>query len=191
MDFLERKILFQFKSGDQKAFEYIFKGFYSPLCLYASDLLKDDELAQEIVQECFINLWEKRKKLEINQSIKSYLYRMVHNQCISYLRSDKTNQAKKAEFEKTIKTEQKITNAISDDLVIDQYFKSNIENIVEATIDNLPPQCKEVFLLSRFESLSHKEIANKLNISVNTVKVHINKALKRLEEVLRDIYDSK
>lgn len=187
MDFLEKKILLRFKSGDQKAFEYIFKSFYSPLCLYASDLLRDDGLAQEIVQESFINFWEKRKNLEINQSLKSYLYRMVHNHCISYLRSDKTRQTKKTEFEETVKAEQKIIDAISDDLVIDQYFKSNIENVVEATIDNLPTQCKEVFLLSRFESLSHKEIAKKLDISVNTVKVHISKALRRLEEAMRNM----
>ncbi len=190
MDFLERKILLRIKSGDQKAFEYIFKGYYSPLCLYAYDLLKDNELAQEIVQESFINFWEKRKKLEINQSLKSYLYRMIHNQCISYLRSDKTRQTKKTVFEETIIAEQEIIKTISDDLIIDQYFKSDIENIVETTINNLPTQCREVFLLSRFESLSHKEISKKLDISVNTIKVHISKALKRLDEALKKREDS-
>ena len=94
MDLLERKILSRLKSGDQNAFEYIFKSFYSPLCLYATDILKVPEVAEEIAQEAFVAFWEKRRKLEINQSLKSYLYSMKHPCFCKYKRACEFNEVK-------------------------------------------------------------------------------------------------
>lgn len=174
------------RSGDEKAFEYIFKKYYSILCIYASDLVKNDDLAEDVVHETLIRIWENRTDLTITTSLHSYLYRSVHNNCINRL---KHMQVARNQFEKY--TRDALLNAelmltTDEDYTLEPYFFDGFEACLEDAINSLPEQCAAVFKLSRFGELSYQEIASKLNISVNTVKTQIGRALDKLRIILHE-----
>ena len=159
------------------SFEAIFRTYFPGLRNYAMRFAKNGEEAEEIVQEVFVQLWEKRDSIQLNTSIKSYLFRAVHNRCLNQIRNEKI----RARHHDHIG----ITQAHSEfsDAAIEQDIK---QQIYEA-IGQLPEQCGRIFKLSRFEGLSYKEIAARLDISPKTVEVQMGKALKRLRISLRHL----
>lgn len=166
------------KSGDKNVFENIFKHYYSRLCNYASGILNDADDAEEVVQQTMINLWEKSRTLEITTSLKSYLYRSVHNAALNKLRQSKVRHLYAVEkvYEGEAVAEQASHKVI----------KSELEQQIAASIEKLPEQCRMVFKLSRFEEMKYAEIAAHLNISVKTVENHMGKALKLMRGYLKD-----
>ncbi len=164
--------------GDKKAFEEIFRLYYQVLCNYAGSLLKDNDEAEEVVQNIFYNIWNKRETLEINTSIKSYLYRAVHNDSLNKIKHTKVRTMYAEDYKK---------NAVGsfEDASVTMQAKELRTQINEA-LDSLPEQCGVVFKLSRFENLKYAEIADQLNISVKTVEAHMGKALKIMREKLKD-----
>jgi RNA polymerase sigma-70 factor (ECF subfamily) len=174
------------KNNDEKAFEIIYKQFYSRLFFFALEFIPFQDLVENIVQDTFLSLWNKRKELKNNTNLNAYLFTITKNNCLYRLRDKKYSQ-------KIIKTKSSIS-----DLEIQLNIKtleaadtnnlvfSELEELIERTINSLPPRCKEVFVLSRYKDLKNREIAEQLEISEKVVEKHISKALKTLRINLKD-----
>lgn len=167
----------QIRSGDKKVFEEVFRLYYRPLCGYAQTLLKDADEAEEAVQNLFFNLWSRREALEINVSVKSYLYRATHNDCLNRIKHGKVRLAYAEEVK---------TTAGSFEDGQERIQARELSQRINTAVSELPEQCGVVFKLSRFENLKYNEIAERLDISVKTVENHMGKALKLLREKLKD-----
>ena len=180
---LEKELIDLIKKGNHKAFELVFKSYYSRLCTYAFHYTQQLEIAEDLVKDTFVLLWEKQESIEIKSSLSGYLFRSVHNACINYLQREKKKHFNLS-IEEIQALELKIKQPLSPDYSIGHLLASETENQIEIEIEKLPDQCREIFKLSRFEGLSHKKIAEKLHISENTVKTQIFRALKKLREAI-------
>ena len=170
------------RKGNIKAFEILYKSYFPSLCLYCYGLIPDEEIVKEIVNDVFLKIWDKRRDIDIQHGIKPYLFRCVHNACLDHMR-----------LKKNIRHYQIID--ISDEIreladpdeeyIFQQIALKGLEKDVTASIDKLPDKCKEIFILSRYELLSYTEISERLNISVNTVKTQISRALDSLRVSLK------
>jgi RNA polymerase sigma-70 factor (ECF subfamily) len=178
VDLSEKEVLQTILSGNESAFEMIFKAYYQPLCRYAYSFLEDKEEAEEVVQSAFITVWEKRKSLDIQTSLKSYLYRMVRNGCLNVIKHEKVKQQHVAH-------ELAVTE-VSYESVSQKVYATELEIKITEAMKALPDQCRLVFQLSRFEELKYQEIADQLKISVKTVENHMGKALKIMREQLKE-----
>ncbi len=158
-------------------FDDLFRYNYRPLCLYALHYLQDIDLSEDIVQESYTALWEKLQEGVHVVNRKSYLYMMVRNRCLDHLR-------KKGIPTESLKPYD--TYGIIDD--DDAQERSQTEAKLWTAIDFLPEKCREVFILSKRDGLKYEEIAEELNLSVNTVRNQISKALKVLKEGVHKLY---
>jgi RNA polymerase sigma-70 factor (family 1) len=163
--------------GDKKAYEHVFKTYYQPLCHYCCSLLKDIDEAEEVVQTVFYNLWSKRESLQISSSIKSYVYRAVHNDSMNRIKHGKVKKMYAQDYKSSMGNSHSGTDVLE---------AKELSSRIHAAIDSLPEQCGHVFRLSRFENLKYSEIAEQLDISVKTVENHMGKALRLLREKLKD-----
>ena len=163
------EILTALKQNDEKAFEDLFKSYYQRLCTFAHSILHDVDEAEEIVQNVFLNVWEKRAAMQINISVQSYLYSAVRNACFNKIKHGKVRQLY-AQEQEAIAT----TNVPASHIT----FENDLQKQIHEAIESLPEQCRIVFKLSRFEELKYAEIAEQLNISVKTVENQMGKALK-------------
>jgi len=167
--------------GDKKIYDLVFKSYYSGLCTFAKDYLRSLDAAREISQEVFLYLWENRGKLQINSSLKAYLYRSVHNRCLNYIRDNLTLSHKEIQFDQLKNQADLLFIGIPED-VHDKFFSEQMEQELETAIELLPEQCKRIFRLCRYENLTYKEIAKLLNISPSTIKTQMSRAMKKLRE---------
>jgi RNA polymerase sigma-70 factor (ECF subfamily) len=151
-------------------FEKLFKNYYSDLCNFALKYTKNAEDAEETVQDVFYNLWEKRKKIQITGSIKSYLFTSVRNKCIQDLNHLKVIR----KYEQTIDKDSKTVHYNPSDELI--YNESMM--IFNEALQTMPEKCRTVFKMSRYEGMKYIEIAEELSVSVKTVEAYISKALK-------------
>ena len=165
------------KEGKESAYEALFKEYYVRLVIHASKYVEDGEVAKELVQDLFVNIYEKRESLNINTSLSSYLYRAVQNRSINYLNTQK-NKAKYSQYiqNTTDNYENSVENIIG---------KSELESALFSAISELPEKCRLIFKLNRFEGLSNGEIAERLELSKRTVETQISKALKILRSKLQ------
>ena len=184
MNELEHQLLISVKNGDIKSFELIFKSYYVRLQKYAFSIVKEKEIAGDLVKDTFIKWWENRFELSVNTSLNGFLYKSVHNICINYVtRKPKNIIANASDLQTPI---EKLALSTADDYPIESIYASEMEMQIEKAVAKLPEQCKEIFLLSRHFNLSHSEIGKKLNISTNTVKVQIYRALIKLKKDLKE-----
>ena len=140
-------------------------------------MVRQSDIAEDLAQDVFVRLWEKRESLNITSSIGAYLRRMAINEGISHLRKNK-----KVSFEEFDKSQHADVVMSAEDAYLGQELKHKIQS----AIDTLPPRCRIIFQLSRHEELTYKEIAQKLDISVKTVENQMGKALKILRELLKN-----
>jgi RNA polymerase sigma-70 factor, ECF subfamily len=164
-------------------FEKLFDDYYAMLCLIACDMVKNKQLAEEIVDEVFVNLWLKRKSIDIHTSIRAYLIKSVKNRCINWFEQTKT--------ERSIVDSKFDINAYdvvnwSEEYPLGNLLTYELQKKIDESIAALPDQCKTIFLLSRNEELSYEGIASRLSISINTVKTQMKIALSKLRESLKD-----
>lgn len=159
------------KNGDMLAFDAIYKQYCSRLYGFILNLIKQESDAEEIVQEVFVKIWESRNSINAYSSFDSYLFTIAYNNTISLLRK-RVSEKKYLEHLKSI---QQISDSV--DIIEEIHFK-DVKNNFEKLVNQLTTRQKEIYNLSREEGLTHKEIANKLGISQNTVEIHISKALK-------------
>ena len=170
------------RQGDEAAFEKTFRKFYGRLCNYACSMLKDEEESEEVVQTVFLTIWEKRADLEITLSLKSYLYRAVHNHCLNRFKHATVREAHREYTENFIpQSYESVTEVI---------HANELEERIEKAVSTLPEQCQKAFRMSRFEELKYQEIADQLGISIKTVENQIGKALKILRSELADYLPS-
>ena len=168
----DRKLFASTVKQDEEIFREIYESNWSRLFRHAYSILKDKAACQDIVQEIFIDLWKRRKALEIN-NLSSFLLQATKYKVFSYLRSSKISQ-EHLELLRNIE----LTNDTEDNLIAQDQERV----IKKIAMEELPDRCRQIFLLSRFEQLSHQEIATQLGISIQTVRNQVSKALSILRE---------
>jgi RNA polymerase sigma-70 factor, ECF subfamily len=176
----------QIKNGDENALEKVYKASYRSVVYYATEITGQSQLAEEVVQDVFLKIWQSRSELSVKGSFKAYLFQSVHNHSLNALRQQKTRKESV-----NLVAPEKTWKFISDnykvvDNLIDKIFSDETEVLIEQAIKELPDQCSKVFLLSRFESMNNEEIAVKLGLSENTVKTHIYRALQKIALALKN-----
>lgn len=184
---MEKLIIEKLRQGDQKAFKYVFDRYYVLLCRFASQILNDASLAEEIVDDAIFYLWEHRKEIEITYSIRAYLMRAVRNRCLNELNS--LSHRTELNFSTYISPENMefLETIFKDDShPLGTLLEHELEDELTDCIESLPEECRRVFKKSRFEQKKYEEIAEELNISVNTVKYHIKNALAYINSHLSD-----
>ena len=175
----ERFIISGLKKRDKAVFDFVFKYYYSGLCAYSMNYISSQQVAEDIVQGFFVSLWIKSENLEINTSLKSYLFTSVKNKCLDHLKHNKVKESYQKHLTNT--PDQQEPSHLS------MYVETELNEILASAIEKLSPRCREIFELSRFEGLKNAEIAEKLQISKRTVELQISNALKLLKEELKDI----
>ena len=163
---------------DDNAFEELFKAHFGALHSYASVMLYHDSYAEEIVQNVFVRIWEKRDLLDVQISVKAYLYKCVHNDCLNYIKHKKI-KTKYQDHAAFIMNDQ--SENTSDKLIL-----TELQERLQVALNQLPEQCRTIFQMSRFEDLKYREIAEELGISIKTVENQMGKALKILRIKLVD-----
>ncbi len=166
------------RDGNHLAFEELFNNCYESLCRYAYSILKDMDEAEDVVQKSFFILWDQHKNLNIQSTINSYLYRIVHNESLNAIHQTKNHQEHNLKY--LLLTNKDMNNTI------ENIESSDLQKSIDKAFTLLPPQCRRVFEMSRVEQLTYSEIAKELNISTNTVENHISKALKLFRSELRE-----
>jgi RNA polymerase sigma-70 factor (ECF subfamily) len=156
----------------------LFNKHYEPLCAFVFGVVKDYDVSEEIVQNLFYNLWAKRNKMEINTSIKSYLYQAARNAAL--------NEIKHLDIKEKYKQYNKMQMDVAAQNITDGMVENELSDTIQKAIDKLPTECKKVFLMSRNEELKYREIAEKLNISIKTVEKHMGNALSKLRSELTE-----
>ncbi|WP_420581796.1 RNA polymerase sigma-70 factor [Reichenbachiella sp.] len=153
--------------SDKRTFEKVFKDYYQQLSAFAYSYVESHEIAEEIVQDTFTNVWSKSDRIEIRTAVKSYLYGAVRNACLNYLKHKKIER--RYEEQEQWKTESFET----DFLELDE-----LQNEIDAGLAQLPEKCRQIFEMSRFEEKKYKEIAEELGLSIKTVENQMGRALK-------------
>ena len=181
---IERNIIKSLVGGNEKAFELLFKSYFRKLCIYANHYLHNMEEAENIVKDSFVSIWEKREKLSIRISLAGYLYTTVRNHAVNHLqRERKKNAFLNYAFEDF---EKEYEFLMINDYPVANLILQDIDEKIRKVVDTLPPQCREIFILSRFEMLSHEEISLQTGITVATIKAQIVRALAKLRVELAD-----
>jgi len=169
----EDKLLALLRSGEESAYREIYNRHYSVLCHYAQNFLRDSFLSEAVVNDTIYHLWEIRENLLITTSLRQYLMTAVRNRCLNYL---KANRKENASIEEAVRV------CLGEEVVLGQMLANEQEKALAEAVEELPDECRTVFKMSRFESLSYAEISSLLGISANTVKYHIVRALKALRK---------
>ena len=177
MSITDLELLERVRKGDEKAFEMLFRTYYKSLCLFAFRILKDDEVAEEIVQDIYYYLWEKRENLELTTSVKSYLFKSVYNNSLKYLRHQKIVK----NYESRVSKDDQMFDIQENHAEIGE-----ITHIIKLTLEQVPVRTREIFELNRNEGLKYQEISDKLEISIKTVEAHMTSILKLFRENLKD-----
>ncbi|TKG90446.1 RNA polymerase sigma-70 factor [Puteibacter caeruleilacunae] len=165
--------MIRFSSNIQE-FEESFKSLYPTLCNYAFSFVKDKDTSEDIVQEVFIKVWNNYSKIKTSHS--SYLYQAVKNACLDYL---------KKSYRTAIVSIDEVSDPIDDPLDLHREKTLNeVKNKIALAIDNLPPKCREIFIMRREMQMSYSEISESLGISKKTIENHINLAIKKLRKDL-------
>ena len=174
----ESEIIGRIRQGDIKEFETLFRSSYASLVKYAGTLIKDQDTAEEIVQDLFFRLWQNREKLNIESSLNGYLFRSVHNSCLHHIEHRKVveRHAREMMLDPDLSTENPA------ELLQYRELQAKIALILE----RLPERCGKIFCMNRFEGLKYSEIAEKLSVSVKTVEANMGKALKEFRKALAE-----
>lgn len=171
------------RQGNKHAYEAIYFEFYDVLYHLALQYLNNKQQAQEMVQDAFLKLWEIRESINSNTNIRNFLYTIIKNNSLNFLRNKQTalkhhDIIQHHELEMQYQSLQRI----GDELMIADELQAKIE----VALDKLPEDVRTVFIMSRFEDLKNAEIADKLGVSIKTVEARMTRALKHLKLELKD-----
>ena len=169
------KILIErIKQDDYSGFKHFFDRYYGRLCAYAQRIIPDKFAAEDVTQELFVKFWDQRHQIEIQGNVLGYLFRSLKNACLNYLRHEKSRK-------KTLENYLSSKNETGQDFLEEMEFIS----LVEECIEELPERSRQVFKMSRIDGYKQKEIAEKLHISVKTIKNQIWKSLQYIRSCLK------
>jgi RNA polymerase sigma-70 factor (ECF subfamily) len=183
----QNALLEEIRKGNSSAFEYLFRKYYRRLCGYAAHFIDYRDIAEDIIQECFMKIWDRRELLK-SISASSLLFAMVRNGCLDYLKHSAIVERHSIEYLAGIGDEEKPHHADFSFEPEHATLYLELEEQVRTVIDRLPCRCRDVFVLSRFEGLKNREISEKLQISVKAVENHITKALSVFTAHFKDKY---
>lgn len=167
-------------------FDAIYINNFSRLFLFAKEYVLFDEDAENIVQDVFLMLWEKKDVLRVEVSLTAYLFTLVKNKCIDQLRHNMVAQMYTESVQNEYKDEMNMKLYALESFNQNLNSDEDIEILLQQAIDKLPERCRLIFIKSRIEGKKYKEIAEELNLSVNTIEGQISIALKKLREELKD-----
>lgn len=177
----EQEIASAIRQGNEAAFEELFRKWYPALCGFARKFISNPVEGEELVQEMFCQLWDKRAGFKPTTSLKAYLYAAVRNRCFNHLEHLKVRLKSQEAVAQRIEDQGRQSNPVQ---LMEQ---SETQFRIETAISELPDRCRQVFELSRYDGLKYAEIAKKLEISPKTVEVQIGRALKQLRGALHDL----
>jgi RNA polymerase sigma-70 factor (ECF subfamily) len=175
---LDSEIAGRIRKGDKEQFESLFRSSYVSLVKYAKTLIKDQETAEEIVQDLFVRLWQNKERLKIESSLNGYLFRAVHNKCLHYIDHRKVVERHAEEIASSQ------SDATEDPSEILHY--KDLQARIARVLERLPERCGKIFCMSRFEGMKYSEIAEKLSVSVKTVEASMGRALKEFRKELTE-----
>ncbi len=173
----DQELLQLIKGDDMKAYETLYRRYYVYLCNKAYKRVPMPAVVEELVQDVFVNCWNKRENLEADGNVAAWLFATLRNKVLHELRSSYHQKARQMEWP---------VAGVTDTGADDELDAKSLEARILGVVNGLPPQCREAFRLSRFEQLSYKEIAVRMNISVKTVEKHVSKALQLLKTELHE-----
>ena len=176
----------EIKLNNTTDFERLYLLYYPRLVRFVKEYVLSEEEAENIVQDVFLSLWEQRKQWSAIQHAPSYLFKLAKNKCVDFLRHKVTSAEKrqqlhdiqKQDFEHRLRSMKQFDESI--------LYEKELNALINQAIQSLPERCREIFVLSRFEELNHQEIADRYQISPNTVNNQISMAMKKLKEHLKD-----
>jgi RNA polymerase sigma-70 factor (family 1) len=177
MQVSETDIVQQIKAGDIRSFEQLFHAYCEELVRYATTILKDADEAQDVVQHLFVTLWTKRDTLQVNSSLKSYLYRSVYNSSLNRIKQVTTQQKHEDYLGCVAHSYGSAASAVLE--------SKEVQSAIDTAIAALPDQCRLIFTMSRFEGKKYQQIADELQLSVKTIENQMGKALKHMREQLQ------
>lgn len=178
----DQELLVFLQQKNEQALTELYNRYYAPLCHKAFQRIPSNPAVEEIVQDVFLNLWIKAASLDVTGNVKAYLYATLRNKILYELRTEQTR------IFYTEKLKQ-VTEQQENAQELQAIYAKETEDHINEIISTLSPQCKEAFVLNRYEHLSYKEVADRMHISVNTVEKHIAKALRILKSRLNEYGD--
>lgn len=171
----ETALLARLRAGDHAALKAIFEQYFRYLCVTAFHFLADTEKAKDMAQDVFLECWKRREELDIHLSLKSYLRRAVVNRSLNYLKSQRLNFSE---------PEMNVAVGSSEHSAQLHLEAENAEQAYGKALQLLPPACRTIFILSRIDQLSHREISERLDISPKTIENQMTKALRILRDAM-------
>jgi RNA polymerase sigma-70 factor (family 1) len=174
----DEDILNKLGAGDKSSFEKFYKHYYKKLYIVAHQYTKSHEQSEEIVNDVFLRIWNGASNLNIVHSLDSYLYRSIINASLNYIKKTKSNSEKQEKF----------TMHFEEIEIVDEGLEKLEDRLIliEQALDQLPPQCKKVMIMSKYNKCKQQEIADSLNISIKTVKNHLTYGYKKIKDFLID-----
>ncbi len=174
---METDFLVQLSHGDNAAFKYVFDTYYKSICLFIRKYVVDTEQAEDIAQEVFLRLYEKKGRFASEDALKAYMYRTAKNMSINCIK----HEAVKKRYRESANTD-----PACDQLFLNQYIEQEVSRLLMQAIDQLPTRQKAILGLS-LDGMKNQEIAKDLDLSVHTVKSHKAVAYKYIKTHLKDI----
>ena len=174
----DQEIFHLFKEGNREAYNEIYNRYWEKLFNYAFHRTHSKDAAFEFVQEIFVSLWSRKETIEIQSSLSGYLFASVRFQMFNYVKQSKLKEQYMKDYVLSLNTS---ANYVEESVLLEDLIKS-----VQAGIDQLPPQCREITRLSLLENWSIEKIAQKLNISNRTVENQLSIGRQRLKESLTE-----
>ena len=166
--------------NEEQEFELIFRRYYVRLCGFANKFIANTAEAEEIVQEVFLNIWDKKDRLKLDDEIKPYLFKSVQNLCFNFIEHQKVVDNYYSVIEVVYNNKKEDFDSYESVLFTEFQAK------VDEAIDSLPEECRKIFKMSREDGLKYAEIAEKLGLSVKTVETQMSRALSKLKTELKD-----
>ncbi len=169
------EILAALKNGEKKAFKTFFSEYHDVLVLYATNILKDVDAAEDVVQDCFMNVWENSLYDNLSDGLDKYMFHLVKNAALNDLRGSKRREARHEKMMAEIPTVE----------IMKEDEQTEIE-ILYSAINQLPPERRRIFMMICAEGKKYQEVADQLQISINTVRTQLMRSLKFLREKLKE-----
>ncbi len=169
-----------------KDFSEIYLAYYPKLLRFATEYVISEEDAENVVQDLFVYLWENRILMANAMNLNAYLFRLVRNRCIDFLRGKIREENRNKKIQETFEIELRLKLDSLEDFDKQGYTEDDIEKLISEAIDSLPERCRQIFIMSKMERMKYTEIAALLSLSINTVENQMGIAMKKLKAKLKN-----
>lgn len=181
---LESDIFESFKKGDQTAFTYFYDKYFKRIQSFSVQFIYDQDEAENLAQEAFLHLWQNKESVDAINGIPSFLYTYAKSKCLNLIRHHKVKDKFKNDL--LNQKEKELNIEVLNSIAFDTLHLTELERIINESINDLPPKTREVFIKKRFENKKNAEIAEEMQVTLKAVEAHMTKALKILKTKLSD-----